>query len=576
MKDQKPNSLDEIRHSCAHLLAAAVMELWPNTKRTIGPAIENGFYYDFDFEKPITEEDLPKIEKKMAEILPTWKEFEKEEVTSEKAKEKFKDNPYKLELIEEFSGEGKTLTVYKSGQFEDLCRGGHSQNPQKDIGAFKLLTIAGAYWRGSEKNKMLTRIYGTCFQTKAELEKHLELIEEAKKRDHKKLGVKHELFFFHETSPGMPYWLPKGLIIYNELIAFWRREHLKRGYLETASPILNKKELYITSGHFDHYWEDMFVANMGKEEEYGVKAMNCPNAMVIFAHKTRSYKDLPLRFSDTDPLHRYELSGVLNGLFRVREFKQDDAHIFVSEDQIESEFKNLFEIVERFYSIFNLEYSFRLGTRPPKFMGETAVWDKAEKTLEEILKKSGKEFVIEEGEGAFYGPKIDILMKDALNRSWQMGTLQLDFQQPFRFNLKYVDAGGQEKTPIAIHRVIYGSLERFIGILIEHFAGAFPVWLSPVQVKVLPISDKFLSYSQEVVDKLLAQNIRVELDTRNETLQAKIRDAAMEKIPYIAIVGAREQEAKSVSLRTRAGEDLGTLTQDALAAKITADIASKP
>lgn len=476
--------LNNLRHSCAHLLAAAVMELWPSTKRTIGPSIENGFYYDFDFDNPPREEDLAKIEKKMAEILPSWNHFEHREVSEKEAKELFKNNPYKLELIDEIIQKGESITIYKSGNFEDLCRGGHLENPSKDIGAFKLLSIAGAYWRGSEKNKMLTRIYGTCFPTQKELDEYLQMMEEAKKRDHKKIGPQLELFFFHETSPGMPYWLPKGVILYNELLKFWREEHQKRGYLETVSPILNKKELYITSGHFDHYWPDMFVADMGENEVYGVKAMNCPNAMTIFGFKIRSYKDLPLRLSDTDPLHRYEQSGVLNGLFRVREFRQDDAHIFVSEDQIEDEYNRLFEIVEKFYSIFNLEYSFRLGKRPEKFMGEAKIWDKAEKVLEKILEASGKPYQIAQGEGAFYGPKIDILMKDSLGRSWQMGTLQLDFQQPARFNLKFTDSDGQVKTPITIHRVIYGSLERFIGILIEHYSGAFPLWLSPVQVQI--------------------------------------------------------------------------------------------
>ncbi len=568
--------LNNLRHSCAHLLAAAVLELWPDAKRTIGPAIENGFYYDFDFDDlKITEEDLPKIEKKMAELLPIWKNFEHREVSEKEAKELFRNNPYKLELIDEIIQKNEPITIYKSGDFEDLCRGGHSENPGKDIGAFKLLSIAGAYWRGSEKNKMLTRIYGTAFPTQEELDKYLNMLEEAKKRDHKKLGPQLELFFFHETSPGMAYWLPKGVVLYNELIEFWREEHTKRGYLETVSPILNKKDLYVTSGHFDHYWPDMFVANMGPNEEYGIKAMNCPNAMVIFGFKTRSYKDLPLRLSDTDPLHRYELSGVLNGLFRVREFRQDDAHIFVSESQIESEYKNLFEVVEKFYSIFKLEYSFRLGKRPEKFMGNEKVWDKAEEILEKILKQSGKDYFVAEKEGAFYGPKIDILMKDSLGRQWQMGTLQLDFQQPARFDLKFTDADGQVKTPIAIHRVVYGSLERFIGILIEHFAGAFPVWLSPVQVQIIPIADRHHEYAQNVLEQLRAANLRVEIDTRAEKMQGKIRDAQLQKIPYMLIVGDREQTENKVAVRTRSGEDLGAMGVEGFIEKIKTDIELK-
>lgn len=554
--------LENLRHSCAHLLAAAVLKLWPDTKLTIGPAIETGFYYDLDFKNPITEADLEKIESKMRQLLPTWTQFEKREVLEKEAKEIFKDNPYKLELIGEIVKKGETITLYKAGEFEDLCRGGHSKNPSKEIGGLKLQSIAGAYWRGSEKNKMLTRIYGTAFPTQKELEEFLLMLEEAKKRDHKKLGPQLELFFFADTAPGMPYWLPKGVIVYNKLLEFWRQEHQKRGYQETVSPILNKKELYITSGHFEHYWQDMFVANMGEGEEYGIKAMNCPNAMTIFNFKTRSYKDLPLRLSDTDPLHRYELSGVLNGLFRVREFRQDDAHIFVREDQIEEEFKKLFEIVERFYSIFDLEYSFRLGKRPEKFMGEEKVWDKAENALEEILKNSGKKYQVAEKEGAFYGPKIDILMKDSLGRTWQMGTLQLDFQQPQRFDLKFTDSDGQAKTPIAIHRVIYGSLERFIGLLIEHYGGAFPTWLAPVQVLIVPIADRHQKYAQNVLEQLTAANVRVEVDTRAETMQSKIRDGQGQKIPYILVVGDREEQGNQVAVRARGGKDLGTMTVD--------------
>lgn len=567
--------MDNIRHSCAHLLAAAVMELYPKTKLTIGPAIENGFYYDLEFTQPISEEDLPKIEDRMRKILPSWNGFSKREVSAKEAKEIYKDNPYKLELIDEIEKRGEEITLYKAGNFEDLCRGGHSENPSEEIGALKLLSLAGAYWRGDEKNKMLTRIYGTCFSTQKELDEYLSMLEEAKKRDHKKLGPALELFFFSETSPGMAYWLPKGTIIYNELLKFWREEHQKEGYQEVITPILNKKQLYVTSGHFDHYWQDMFVADMGKDEVYGVKAMNCPNAMTVFGFKTRSYRDLPLRFSDTDPLHRYELSGVLNGLLRVREFRQDDAHIFVKEDQIEEEFKKLFALVEKFYSIFKLEYSFRFGTRPKDFMGEEKVWDKAEEVLERILKESGKEYTIEAGEGAFYGPKIDILMKDSLGRKWQTGTLQLDFQQPMRFNLKYSDSEGKEKTPIAIHRVLYGSLERFIGILIENFGGAFPLWISPVQVALLPITDQQNEYAEKLAGKLREQGVRVDVDLRNERLQAKIRDATLQKVPYLGIIGKKETDEESVSVRARKGEDLGKIKVSDFLNKVKQEIDKK-
>lgn len=569
MKDDKVY-LDNLRHSAAHLLAAAVLELYPEAKLAIGPSIENGFYYDIDFGSiKVTEEDFPTIEKKMRELVPSWKSFEKKELSAKEAKAQYKSNPYKEELIDEFSESGKkkigfyqsvgsTSSYFNGKPYWDLCKGGHVENPAKELKHFKLLSVAGAYWRGSEKNKMLTRIYGTVFPTKDELDGYLKMLEEAEKRNHKKIGAEMELFMFHPTSPGMPYWLPKGLIIYNELIKFWREEHVKRGYQEIMSPVLNKKELYVTSGHYDHYWSEMFVAKTEDEGEYGVKAMNCPNAHIVFGHKSRSYKELPLRLSDTDPLHRYERSGVLNGLLRVREFRQDDAHIYVSEDQIESEYKEVFEIVERFYSIFKMNYSFRLGTRDPdNFMGDVKTWDKAEATLKKILEDSKVEYTILEKDAAFYGPKVDILMKDSLGRSWQMGTVQLDFQQPRRFDLKYVDRDGSLKTPIAIHRVIYGSLERFIGILIEHFGGNFPTWLTPIQVKVLPITEKHLEYATKVTRALSDEGIRAELDDRNERLQAKIRDAQLEKVAYMFIIGDKEASGNSVAVRKRSGEDLG-------------------
>lgn len=547
-------NLDDLRHSCAHLLAAAVMELWPDAKRTIGPAIENGFYFDFDDLK-ISENDLSKIETKMHEILLTWKEFIGREVSAKEAKKLYPGNIYKHQLIDEFSGDAQKLTVYKSGNYEDLCRGGHIDNPREQLKHFKLLSLAGAYWRGNEKNKMLTRIYGTIWPTQEELDHYLWQQEEAKKRDHKKLGKELELFMFHETAPGMPYWLPKGLIVINELISFWREEHIKRGYQEIKSPLINKKELYVTSGHWDHYLENMFVSQTDEEEVYALKPMNCPNAMVVFGSRSRSYRELPLRLSDTDTLHRFEKSGTLNGLLRAREFSQDDAHIFVSEDQIGDEYQELFEITERFYSIFGIEYRFRLGTRPKKFMGEATVWAKAEAELKSILDRSGKEYTVLEGDGAFYGPKIDILMKDILGRDWQMGTMQLDFQIPARFNLKYAAADGSQQTPIVIHRVIYGSLERFVGILIEHYAGAFPTWLAPTQAIVLPISDKHQEYAQEVTKRLRDEDIRVELNDNNEPLNARVRDAELQKVPYVLVVGDKEASVNSVSVRCRHSKD---------------------
>ena len=558
----KPN-LDHLRHSCAHLLAAAVVELWPETKRTIGPAIENGFYYDFDFGPiKISEDDLPKIEAKMHEVLSTWDKFEGREVTVAQAKATYSDNPYKLELIEEFSQKGQKLTFYRSGSYEDLCLGGHTDNPKEVLKHFKLLSLAGAYWRGSEKNKMLTRIYGTCFSTQEELSEYLSQLEEAKKRDHKKLGPALDLFMFHETAPGMPYWLPKGLTIINELVDFWRAEHAKRGYQEIKSPLINKKELYETSGHWDHYLENMFVSEPEEGQVYALKPMNCPNAMVVFESKTRSYRELPLRLSDTDTLHRYERSGTLMGLLRVREFSQDDAHIFVSPDQIEEEYKQVMEITDLFYSIFGIDYSYRLGTRPENFMGEAKTWDKAEAELNEILNGCGKPFSILKGDGAFYGPKIDILMKDSIGRQWQMGTIQLDFQIPQRFNLKYSDSQGNLQTPVVIHRVVYGSLERFVGILIEHFSGAFPIWIAPVQAIILPISDKHLEYALEVLSQLSESNLRVEIDSRNQPLNSRIRDAQLQKIPYMLIIGNKEQASKNVSIRHRSGqEEIKTISE---------------
>jgi threonyl-tRNA synthetase len=565
---QSKEYLDNLRHSAAHLLAAAVLELYPDAKLAIGPSIENGFYYDIDFgDQKVTEEDFPKIESKMHELISSWKSFEREELSQDEAKSQYKSNPYKEELIDQYTENGKQkVGFYKSVGSEssyfngkpywDLCKGGHVEKPSDEIKFFKLLSVAGAYWRGSEKNKMLTRIYGTIFPSQKELDEYLHMIEEAEKRNHKKIGRELGLFMFHETAPGMAYWLPKGVILYNELVNFWRKEHQKENYLEIFSPLINKKELYETSGHWDHYKEDMFLCETDEGEVYGLKPMNCPNAMVVFGSETRSYRDLPLRLSDTDTLHRAERSGTLNGLLRIREFRQDDAHIFVTDDQIVSEYKKLFTLTERFYSIFGLEYKFRLGTRPEKFMGDKKLWDKAENELKLVLKDSGKEYFVLEGDGAFYGPKIDILMKDALGREWQMGTLQLDFQQPLRFELKYSAADGTSKTPVAIHRVIYGSLERFIGVIIEHFAGAFPTWLSPVQVKILPISEKHMDYAKTVVSSLKAVDIRVELDERAETLGAKIRDAQSEKVPYMFIVGDKEIETESVNVRKRDGSNL--------------------
>ncbi len=572
-------SLDNIRHSLAHLLAAAVLKRFPGTKLGIGPTIENGFYYDFEFPHgaKINEETLTALEKDMRGLIRQNLPFTGKKVTPAEAKKIFRDQSFKLDLIKEFTKEARQLTTYKTGEiFLDLCRGGHVENTQGiNPAAFKLTKLAGAYWRGDEKNPQLTRIYGVAFSSPEELENYLKMIEEAERRDHKKLGPRLELFMFHETAPGMPYWLPKGVQLYNALVNFWREEHEKRDYQEIVSPLINKKELYKTSGHFDHYWENMFTSKTSEGEEYALKAMNCPNAMVVFGSRPHSYRELPLRLSDTDPLHRFELSGTLNGLFRVREFRQDDAHIFVTEDQIADEYKNVFEIVELFYSIFNLSYRFRLGTRPKSFLGDVKTWNQAEASLKRILKESGKDYFIEEGDGAFYGPKVDILMKDALGREWQMGTVQLDFQQPRRFKLAYIDKDGKEKTPVAIHRVIYGSLERFIGILIEHFAGAFPLWMAPVQAQILAVSDKSQAYAKKVFEQLRSHNIRVELTDSNETLGKRIREAELQKIPYVLVVGEKEMANKSVSVRHyRRGQD-GEINEETLVQKLKQEIREK-
>jgi len=559
--DKDKIDIDIVRHSLSHVLAAAVVKMFPEAKLGIGPAIESGFYYDFDLPRTLIPEDLPLIEKKIREIIASGAKFEKVEISVDEALDKLKksDEVYKCELVKDLKGENvKGVTLYKTGDFIDLCKGPHvnSTADLKDV-AFKLDKIAGAYWKGNEKNKMLQRIYGLAFTTQEELDDYLKMLKEAERRDHKKLGRELELFFFDENSPGMPYWLPKGLTIYNTLLDFWRSEHISRGYQEVKTPLMNKKELYVRSGHWEYYRENMFISETNEGEIYALKPMNCPNAMIVYGIRPRSYRELPLRLSDADTIHRFELSGTLNGLFRARSFSQDDAHIFIKENQIESEYKNLFEIVERFYSVFDLKYSYRIGTRPDKYLGEKKIWDEAERILNDLLDKSGRKYTIKEGDGAFYGPKIDILMKDCLGRDWQMGTLQLDFQLPQNFNLKYTDEDGGEKVPVAIHRVIYGSLERFIGILTEHYGGAFPVWIAPIQVIILTISDKQIDYAEEIKKKLEKEKIRVELDARNESINKKIRGAELQKIPYMLIIGQKEVEKDNLSLRSQKEGDLG-------------------
>ncbi|MDO8430560.1 MAG: threonine--tRNA ligase [Candidatus Taylorbacteria bacterium] len=572
----KENNIEHIRHTLAHLLASAVLELYPGTKNTIGPAIDDGFYYDFEFPADIklSDKDLPALEKKMKGNLKQWTKFTHKEVTESEAKEHFKDNPYKLELIEEIAKKGGKITLYTCGDFTDLCRGGHAENPAKEIphDSFKLSHLAGAYWRGSEENTMLTRIYGLAFPTKLELDDYETMREEAEKRDHKKLGRDLGLYMFHETSPGMPYWLPKGLILYKELENYWRKEHTEMGYKEISSPLVNKAELWKKSGHWDHYKEDMFIADMGENEVYGIKPMNCPNAMIVFDSMQISYKDLPFRLSDTDRLHRYERSGTLNGLLRCRSFQQDDSHNFISEDMIASEYEHIMNVCKNFYGIFNLEYKFRLGTRPKSFLGEIETWNNAEKILKEILEKSGKDYFISEGDGAFYGPKIDIIMKDSLGRDWQMGTMQLDFQLPQRFDLHYTDKDGKRKMPIVIHRVIYGSLERFIGILVEHTSGNFPLWLAPTQVKIIPVGEAHHAKAVELYDALREKTVRVEIDLSDEGFGKKVRQAKVSRAPYFIIIGHKDIAAGKVTLESRDKGQIGQIDTSEVIMKILREI----
>jgi threonyl-tRNA synthetase len=552
--------LARMRHSCAHVMAQAALELFPGAKLGIGPAIADGFYYDFDLPRPLTPEDLERIERRMEEIKAAAYPFVRRVVTREEARELFRDQPYKLELIAEFPPD-EVITTYTHDGFTDLCRGPHVRDTSQ-IGFFKLLRVSGAYWRGDERRPQLQRIYGTSWPTREQLDAYLHRLEEAERRDHRRLGRELELFHFDPTAPGMPYWLPKGLKILNLLLDFWRQEHEKRGYQEIAAPLINDKSLWEVSGHWDHYRENMFLIQLDEHLTYGVKPMNCPNAMIVYNLKKRSYRDLPLRLSDCDILHRYERSGTLHGLLRVRKFQQDDAHIFVTEDQIEEEFARILEIAQLFYGIFGLRYTLRLGTRPADFMGDPETWDKAEAALQRILDRHAGpgNYLIGEGEGAFYGPKIDILMEDALGRQWQTGTIQLDFQLPRRFGCTYTDRDGTEKTPVVIHRVIYGSLERFIGILIEHFAGAFPVWLAPVQATIIPIADRHLPYAYRVRDRLRDAGLRVEVDDGDERMQAKIRSAQLQKIPYMLVVGDREVNEESLAVRLRTNENIGSMS----------------
>lgn len=553
---QDEGGKDTFRHTSSHILAQAVKRLYPETKLAIGPAIADGFYYDVDRDIPFTTEDLEKIEKEMKKIVKEALPVESFTLPREEAIAlmKEKEEPYKVELIEDLP-EDAIISFYKQGEFTDLCAGPHLMNT-KTVKAFKLTSLAGAYWRGNEKNKMLTRIYGTSFTKKADLDEYLERLEEAKKRDHRKLGKELGLFMLREEGPGFPFFLPKGMALKNALLEYWREIHTKNGYVEISTPIMLSRHLWETSGHWDHYKENMYTTVID-EQDFAVKPMNCPGGILVYESEPRSYRDLPIRMGELGIVHRHEKSGQMHGLMRVRCFTQDDAHIFMTPEQVKDEIKGVATLIDEVYKMFGFKYHVELSTRPEDSMGSDEDWELATDALRDALDSLGMDYVVNEGDGAFYGPKIDFHLEDSIGRTWQCGTIQLDFQLPLRFNLEYTGADGEKHRPIMIHRVAFGSIERFIGILIEHFAGAFPTWLAPVQVKVLPISDKHLEYGEKVYAALKDAGIRVEIDTRAEKIGYKIREAQMQKIPYMLVVGAKEEEEGKVSVRSRFAGDEG-------------------
>ena len=559
--------IEIIRHSTAHVMAQAVKRIYGNVKLAIGPTVKNGFYYDFDLDTPLTHGDIEKIEEEMNKIINEDLKFKRKDVSREEALKLMseKGEDYKVQLINDLD-ESENISLYEQGDFTDLCRGPHIPST-KFIKAFKLTSVAGAYWRGSEKNKMLQRIYGVAFATKKELDKYLNMIEEAKKRDHRKLGRELRLFEIMDEGPGFPFFLPKGVVLKNILIDYWRKLHNKAGYVEIETPIMLNKELWIRSGHWDHYKENMYTS-MIDDKEFALKPMNCPGGMLVYKSEGHSYRDLPLRVGELGRVHRHELSGALHGLMRVRAFTQDDAHIFMLPEQIKSEILGVIKLIDEVYGTLGFKYNIELSTRPEDSMGSDEEWTMAESSLKEALDEGGLDYKINEGDGAFYGPKIDFHIEDSLGRSWQCGTIQLDFQLPQRFELEYIGSDGEKHRPIVIHRVIFGSVERFIGILIEHFAGKFPVWLAPVQVKVLPISDNFVEYGSEVIGKLREAGIRCEIDNRSEKIGYKIREARNERVPYMIIVGEQEKTHGNISLRSREGGDEGSTSLEEFIARV--------
>lgn len=577
-KPNEPSELEKLRHSCAHLLAAAITELYPEAKLTLGPAIEDGFYYDIDNLK-IAESDFGKIEKLMHKLALTWTGFARHELSLEEARAEFASNPYKLELIEEHKGDG-ALTVYQSGKFRDLCRGGHVESPSKALKFFKLTKLAGAYWRGDEKNKMLTRIYGTAFATQEELDKYLWIQEEAKKRDHRKLGRELDLFSFSDlVGSGMPLYSPKGALIRRLLTGYVEELQSAQGYTQVWTPQIAKAELFKRSGHYDKYKEDMFrVVSNYSDEEFFLKPMNCPQHTQIYASQARSYRDLPLRLTDFAMLYRDEKPGELNGLARVRSFSTDDCHVFCREDQVDAEVDMALAMTKKIMETFGFKYRYRLSTRDPehpeKYLGDPKVWDKLEAWAVKIMERNGIEYFDGPGEAAFYGPKMDLMATDAIGREWQLSTVQIDMVQPDRFELEYTAADGSKQRPVMIHRAILGSAERAMMVLTEHYAGAFPLWLSPVQVALLPISENELSYVKDVASTLSKEGIRVEVDESANTLGKKMVRAREQKVPYMAILGKQELENKTITLKNRAGEQI-TLTLDEAIAKLKQEVASK-
>lgn len=559
------------RHTASHIMAQAVKRLYPETKLAIGPAISEGFYYDFDRETPFTNEDLEAIESEMKKIVKEDLALEKFELPRAEAIKLMqeKDEPYKVELIEDLP-EDAVISFYKQGEYVDLCAGPHIMTT-KPVKAIKLTSVAGAYWRGSEKNKMLSRIYGTAYTKASELEAYLNMIEEAKKRDHRKLGRELGLFVLLEDGPGFPFFLPKGMVLKNELLNYWREIHKEAGYVEISTPIILSRQLWENSGHWDHYKDNMYTTVID-EADFAIKPMNCPGGMLVYKQDMHSYKDLPIRMGEIGLVHRHEKSGALHGLMRVRCFNQDDAHIFMTEEQIKEEISGVIRLIDSVYKLFGFKYHIELSTRPEDSMGSDEAWELATNGLREALDENGIEYVVNEGDGAFYGPKIDFHLEDSLGRTWQCGTIQLDMQMPERFNLEYTAADGSKKRPIMIHRVAFGSIERFIGILIEHFAGQFPTWLSPVQLKVLPISEKFEDYALAVADEAKKSGIRVETDLRSEKIGYKIREARNERVPYIIVVGEKDRDAGKVSLRSRANGDEGQTELADVIARITREI----